>query len=62
MKRLLTVLITCLLVVAFSWATPQQPQPQARLMLVKSRHRRGVRHHAHRATRHRAPKHAHRAV
>lgn len=63
MKRLLFLLITCLLAVAFAWATPQQSSPQAKLILVKSGHPRAVRHHAHKARRHRGPKrHHHRAV
>jgi hypothetical protein len=60
MKRLLLVLITCLLAVAFASATPQRPSHQVKLILVKSTHPRAARHHAHKARRHRAPKHHHR--
>jgi hypothetical protein len=59
MKRFLSVLITCLLAVAFAWATPQQPSHQAKLIPVKSTHSRVARRHAHKARRHRGPKHHH---
>lgn len=62
MKRLLFVLITCLLAVAFASATPQQSRREARLVQVKARRHHAARHHAHRATRHRAPKHHHGTV
>jgi hypothetical protein len=59
MKRILSVLMTCLLASAFAWATP----PQATLTPVRATHERPIRHRAHKAGRHHTPKrHRHRTV
>jgi hypothetical protein len=58
MKRLLSVLFACLLAGASAWATPQR----ASLIPAKATHPRAQRHHAHKAAKHRQPKHAHRGA
>lgn len=59
MRRLLLVLILCVLASAFAWATP----PQATLTPVRATHQRARHHKAHKAGKHHTPKrHRHRAV
>jgi len=56
MKRLFFLLFACLLAGASAWATPQR----ASLIPAKTAHRHVQRHHAHKAAKHRQPKHTHR--
>lgn len=59
MKRILLILMTCLLSSVFALAAP----PHATLTPVKARHQHAHRHHAHKAGKHHTPKrHRHATV
>jgi len=58
MKRLISFLLLLVLSTAFAWAAPTR----ASVVPVKATHARVQRHHAHKATKHRTPKHHHYGV
>jgi hypothetical protein len=60
MKRVLCMLGMLALFSGLGWSQ-ESAQGQSSLMLVSSKHPRTVRHHAHKAAKHRQPKH-HRTV
>jgi len=58
MRRLISFLLLFVMSTAFAWAAPRR----ASVVPVKATHARVQRHHAHKAAKHRPPKHHHNKV